>query len=249
MEAESRISGANTPISPEMAEVVTRFKPEAGVRLVESQLASISDVDVTNVRNRLARVPDLVLRRLFDQTEAALLDQTGAIAAATGATVPNLSLYYTARVPYEEASGLVEDLAKEPLVDAAYIKPPAEPAGLFDDELVTLTTEAPPATPNFVLEQGYLGPAPGGIDANYAWTRPGGTGVGVNIIDIEGAWRFTHEDLLLKLSGVVGGIPTTNLDWRNHGTAVAGEISADHNNLGVNGICPDAMFGEYPFLV
>ena len=243
MGAGSQRSRANTPASPETAEVVTRFKPEAGVRLVKSELASVSGADMTKVRKRLAGVPNLALRRLFDQTEAALLGQTAAIAAATSAMVPDLSLYYTAEVPYEEASRLVEDLAKEALVDAVYIKPPAEPAGLFDDELVTLTTEAPPATPNFVVEQGYLGPAPGGIDANYAWTHPGGTGVGVNVIDIEGAWRFTHEDLLLKLSGVVGGIPTTNLDWRNHGTAVAGEISADHNGLGVDGICPDAMFG------
>ncbi len=243
MKADSRRSEANMPTSPKMAEVITRFKPEAGARLVASELTSISGADVTNVRNRLARAPALVLRRLFDQTEAALLNQTGAIAAAIGATVPDLSLYYTTEVAYEEASKLVEDLAKEPLVDAVYIKPPAEPASLFDDELVPLTAEAPPAAPNFVADQGYLGPPPAGIDANYAWTRPGGAGAGVNIIDIEGAWRFTHEDLLLKLSGVVGGIPTSALDWRNHGTAVAGEISADHNGLGVDGICPDAMFG------
>ena len=243
MEAESRRSGAKPLPSPEMAEVVTRFKPEAGVRLVKSKLASISGADVTNVQNRLARVPGLALRRLFDQTEAALLDQVASVAAATKLVVPDLSLYYTTEVAYEEASKLVKDLIKEPLVEAVYIKPPAEPAGLFDDELVTLTAEAPPATPNFVANQEYLDPAPGGIDAKYAWTKPGGTGAGVSIIDIEGAWRFTHEDLLLKLSGVVGGIPTTDPNWRNHGTAVAGEISADHNNLGVNGICPDAMFG------
>ena len=230
-----------------MAEVVTRFKPEAGIRLVEYELASISGADVTNVRNRLARVPKLALHRLFDHTEAALLEQTGAIAAAAGAPVPDLSLYYAAEVPYEEAKRLVKDMAKEPLVDAIYVKPPAEPAGLFDDEMVTLAAEAPPATSDFTANQGYLGPVPGGIDASYAWTRPGGRGAGVNIIDIEGAWRFTHEDLLLKLSGVVGGIPTSDLGWRNHGTAVAGEISADHNGLGVDGICPDAMFGGISF--
>lgn len=151
MEAESRRSEANMPTSPKMAEVITRFKREAGARLVASELTSVLGADVTNVRNRLARAPDLVLRRLFDQTEAALLDQTGAITAATGATVPDLSLYYTTEVAYEEATILVEDLAKEPLVDAVYIKPPAEPAGLFDDELLTLTAEAPTAIPSVFL--------------------------------------------------------------------------------------------------
>ena len=243
MGAESQRFRGNAAIRPEMAEVVTRFKPEVQVRLVESELASISGADVTNVRNRLARVPDLVLRRLFDQTEAELINQTGAIASATGATVPDLSLYYTTEVLYEEAGKLVEDLSKELIVDAVYVKPPAEPAGLFDDDLVSIAAEAPPVTSNFAAGQGYLDPAPDGIDAKFAWTRPGGKGAGVNIIDIEGAWRFTHEDLLLKLSGVIGGIPTSDQGWRNHGTAVAGEISADHNGLGVDGICSDAIFG------
>jgi hypothetical protein len=31
------------------------------------------------------------------------------------------------------------------------------------------------------------------------------------------------------------------LDWRNHGTAVLGEISGDDNKFGVTGIAPDAM--------
>ena len=121
MKAGSRRSRANTSTFPETVEVVTRFKPEAGVRLVKSELASVSGADMTKVRKRLAGVPNLALRRLFDQTEAALLGQTAAIAVATGAMVPDLSLYYTAEVPFEEASRMVEDLAKEPLFDAAYI--------------------------------------------------------------------------------------------------------------------------------
>lgn len=243
MVTRSRRSRASTLSPTEMAQVVTRFKPEAGIRLVESEFTSISGADVAKVQSLMGRVPGLVVQRLFDQTEAALLDQTAAVAAAAGATVPDLSPYYTAELPFNGANRLVADLSKEPLVDAVYIKPPAEPAGLFDDELVTLTTEAPLATADFMTHQGYLDPALGGIDAHHAWSHPGGTGAGISVIDIEGAWTFTHEDLLMKLSGVVGGTPTNNLSWRNHGTAVAGEISADHNSFGVKGICPGAMFG------
>ena len=65
-------------------------------------------------------------------------------------------------------------------------------------------------------------------------------GTGVRIIDIEGAWRFTHEDLLQNQGGVVGGTQTTDIGWRNHGTAVIGEFGGDRNAFGVTGICPDA---------
>jgi hypothetical protein len=105
---------------------------------------------------------------------------------------------------------------------------------------VPLTDEPPPQTPDFTDRQEYLDAAPGGIDARYAWTVPGGTGVGVQIIDMEGAWQFTHEDLLQNQGGVAGGTPKDELVWRNQGTNTIGVISADHNGLGVSGICPDA---------
>jgi hypothetical protein len=65
--------------------------------------------------------------------------------------------------------------------------------------------EAPPVTPDFTARQVYLGAAPSGIDARYAWTLPGGGGTGAGIVDIEGAWRFTHEDLTQNQGGVVAG--------------------------------------------
>ena len=62
----------------------------------------------------------------------------------------------------------------------------------------------------------------------------------MRIIDIEGAWRFSHEDMLQNQGGVIGGHAAADLDWRNHGTAVAGVIGADDNSIGVTGICPEA---------
>lgn len=51
--------------------------------------------------------------------------------------------------------------------------------------------------PNRQDSQGYLKPASDyGIDAEYAWTVPGGTGKNVNIADIEYAtWNLDHQDL------------------------------------------------------
>ena len=54
--------------------------------------------------------------------------------------------------------------------------------------------------------------------------QPGGLGSNVKIIDVEGARRFSHEDLLQNQGGVAGGPERTELDWRNHGTAVVGEF-------------------------
>jgi hypothetical protein len=85
---------------------------------------------------------------------------------------------------------------------------------------VPLTDEPPPQTPDFTGQQGYLDAAPGGIDARYAWTVPGGTGVGVQIIDMEGAWQFTHEDLLQNQGGVAGS--TSPRAWRTSSAAPAG---------------------------
>jgi hypothetical protein len=124
-------------------------------------------------------------------------------------------------------------------VSTAYIKPGAEPALLMDD-ILPRTEEPPATTPNYAARQGYLSAAPGGVDAHYAWTKPGGAGEGIRIIDIEGAWRFTHEDLRLGQGGVAGGTSSDQLGWRNHGTAVIGEFSGDLNSYGINGICPEA---------
>ncbi len=98
--------------------------------------------------------------------------------------------------------------------------------------------EAPAVTPDFTPRQLYLDAATTGIDARYAWTLAGGRGAGVNIIDIEWGWRFTHEDLSQNQGGVVSGTSSTD---DNHGTAVLGEFSGDRNSFGVTGISPDAQ--------
>jgi hypothetical protein len=107
-------------------------------------------------------------------------------------------------------------------------------------DLAPLAAEPPTTTPDFTSHQGYLDAAPGGVDARYAWGRPGGDGAGVRIVDVEGAWRFTHEDLGTNQGGVIGGSMSTDIGWRNHGTAVAGEFSGDTNAFGVTGISPAA---------
>jgi hypothetical protein len=161
-------------------------------------------------------------------------------AGAAGAALPDLSVYYrvsgSPAAPLEE---LAQGLREQEVIETAFVKPGAVPAQIND--MAPLADDAPPVSPDFTARQGYLDAAPGGVNARHAWTRAGGTGANVRIIDIEGAWRFTHEDLLQKQGGVVGGTPTIDLGWRNHGTAVIGEFSGDRNAFGVTGICYDAV--------
>jgi subtilisin family serine protease len=99
-------------------------------------------------------------------------------------------------------------------------------------------------TPDFTGRQDYLGPAPVGIDAFFAWGMPGGRGTGVRVIDCEWGWNFDHEDLLLQQGGVLVGKPNPD---DNHGTAVIGEIIGNQNKFGVTGIVPEAMLGVASF--
>lgn len=92
-------------------------------------------------------------------------------------------------------------------------------------------------TPNFERLQGYLQPAPDGVDARHAWTIPGGRGARVKIVDIEGGWNLQHEDLLSNLGGKIHG----QNDGHDHGTAVLGVFGGDLNGWGITGIASDAV--------
>jgi hypothetical protein len=92
-------------------------------------------------------------------------------------------------------------------------------------------------SPNMEPCQGYLYSSPAGINAMYAWQYWGGMGEGVAVCDIEGNWNFDHEDLpaITHFGGdlLPGG-------WKDHGTAVLGEIVAKPNSFGAVGIAPRA---------
>ncbi|MGW0762680.1 S8 family peptidase [Streptomyces sp. NPDC002814] len=178
----------------------------------------------------------LALEPLFGSEER--LQQS---AAAGPEDTPDLALFYRVRGGESRAQELRSRIAALPGIDTAYVKPGAVPASLQSAEENRRLKEGAPVTPDFSSRQGYLRPAPEGIDAHWAWQRPGGTGQGVTVIDVEGAWQLGHEDLAAKLAGVVVGTPLTDVAWRNHGTAVIGVIGGDRNEYGVNGIVPDAV--------
>lgn len=248
----------------EVPRLVIKFQEGARVRQRDGKLAQLSAERSERERSHLARLglsasridADLAsldrllagsprtqgVRRLFTAPEETLAARKVMGEMRTGHELADLDLYV--EVPLKPGSthgqvkALVAAIEALPAVESAYAEPAAEPAMLNWSQVPALLLGA---TPNFQSLQGYLGAAPVGLEAQYAWTVPGGNGAGVRIVDVEGAWRTTHEDLpgLFR----IGGAQINDLSWRNHGTAVLGEMVGVPNGLGVTGMAFGAQAG------
>lgn len=233
-------------------ELIVVARPEARLRARAEGVRSAVGADVSAL-NMFLSDEQLTLEPLFGSEERLQQSQQQSAAAGTESG-PDLALFYRVRGVESRAQELRSRIAALPEIDTAYVKPGAVPASVgsvgwteesADDS--RRVKEGAPVTPDFTSRQGYLRPAPEGIDAYWAWQRPGGTGQGVTVIDVEGAWQLGHEDLAAKLAGVVVGTPLTDLAWRNHGTAVIGVIGGDRNEYGITGIVPDAVTAAASF--
>jgi hypothetical protein len=215
-------------------ELVVMAEPGAAVRAgapdgdgVFAPPSAGGDVDAGGLAGILAQV-GAVLRPLWEVAE----DTVISLQAEVAPNAPDdLSTFYRVDAPPEQLDSLAEQLRGHEAIAGAWVAPPTVLPG---------TSPAGVATPDLTGGQGYLEPAPGGIDARFAWNSAGGDGTGVAIIDIEGGWRFTHEDLGQNNGGLLGGVQFSGVDWRNHGTAVFGEIGGDDNGFGVIGISPSS---------
>jgi serine protease len=175
--------------------------------------------------------------------------------ARSGEPLPNMNLWQTLQLTANaDPDAILAELQSNIAVDIAekvyvYNQPPRSsivrgyPVSLPHRNLQT-------ATPDFEPNQLYLNPAPQGIDAEFAWTQPGGTGAGIKLYDIEYSWNQNHEDLLLDVELLTTGTPcdpfTDDPNPTAHGTAVLGEVVGKVNGNGVSGICFDAEIGLAP---
>lgn len=229
--------GASPVMEGTPPELIVVAKAGAGLRATPAGVSSISGAKISSL-NSLLKSSGARMTPVFGNEERVMLSMATAT-PETRATMPDLAAFYKVEADPDKLEKIAEKLLNENLVDGAYVQPPAFPP-FFGQPRAPVAEEAPPASPNFISRQIYLDAAPAGIDARYAWALPGGKGQGVRIIDIEGAWRFSHEDLLQNQGGVIGGSQSPELQWRNHGTAVIGEIGGDENAFGTTGICPQA---------
>ena len=134
-------------------------------------------------------------------------------------------------VPKEgrDAKKIAKDLEAQDAVWKAYVAPRPVPAAVGSE----------PGSRNFEPAQGYLYSAPDGVGAEDVWDQAGAKGEKIAVCDIEGNWNRQHEDLPTGIK-LLGGTPINDLGWRNHGTAVLGEMVSVPNKLGTVGICHKA---------
>ncbi len=219
-------------------ELIVVTQSDAGVRTTGPAIESLSGFNVSSL-NKLLKENGATMTPCFGVEERV---ERSMMAAAPEVLemMPALPSYYFVEADDDKLDKLAEEMMNQNLVEAAYIKPPAYPPVYMeaDEAAPPAPQAAPPVTADFVANQLYLETAPGGIDARYAWMCAGGRGRNVRIIDIEGGWRFSHEDLVQNQGGVIGGVQSPDLGWRNHGTAVVGEFGGDRNSFGVTGISP-----------
>lgn len=240
---------ATSKYSPDEIIVVT--KSSAAVHSPRG-IAAVSAAPGTKVSglNALLKSGKLMLDPLFGDNEAAVRSSmTPMMMARAGSDTQDPGNFYVVRGDVKSRKKLVADLLNEPSVDGAYIKPGGEPPVMLDEgdgaPPDAVFEGAPAPTPDFSPRQIYLDAAPAGVDARFAWTKSGGRGDNVRIIDLEWGWNYSHEDLLVNSGGLLDG---SNASDTHHGTAVLGEIGGDHNGRGVSGISPNARLSSISFV-
>jgi subtilisin family serine protease len=125
-----------------------------------------------------------------------------------------------------DAKKIAKDLSAQNAVWQAYVAPRPVPAAVGSEA----------GSRNFEPAQGYLYSAPDGVGAEDVWDLAGAKGDGITVCDIEGNWNLKHEDLPKGIK-LLGGTPINDLGWRNHGTAVLGEMVSTPSTIGTVGIC------------
>lgn len=228
--AESNPPEGGAVQPPERVHV--KFVEGSGIRSTNDRFVSVGAVDVTSLNDLLGRYPGVLVEPLFSRPEAALTLDKQTREARSGKAQPDKTLWFRLTpAPGTDLDVLATDLGHLDLVQTAYPEPALAPQ---------------PATPSFVTAQRYLHPASDGIDADYAWTVPGGSGTNVRVVDIEYSWNRAHEDLDAAYGPgilIANGTPTDPFGSTNHGTAVLGELIGTKDSIGITGILHGARVG------
>jgi len=221
-------AGSSTaPRLPYIAEenlIEVMFAWESKVRMRAGALRDLRTDALEGVEATLLGLARHEWSRICDVPEEKLDEIRVRGERETGVPVYNLNNIYRLRIPAGEDVWEISR-ALEALPGVMRARPVPKPT-------------PPPLPPDYEPQQGYLDPAastPTGIDAEYAWTRPGGTGSGVTVCDLEYGWDYNHADVTKALGSQINANVTPL--WEDHGTAVIGELVSDDNGWGTKGIC------------
>ncbi|PER93186.1 S8 family peptidase [Bacillus cereus] len=182
----------------------------------------------------LAEYPNVTINRLFNSLNPKEIKNLGKEIKDSNHISSNLLNYYIVETQDDiDVQALLTKIEKSSLVETAYLQeeeaPPAE-------RLPNLSVN--PYDEPRLTRQGYLEPAPLGINAPYAWSIKGGDGKGTTFVDMEYGWLFNHEDLVNQKIELISG--QNKSEHHDHGTSVLGIVSAEDNNIGGIGIAPKA---------
>jgi len=213
----------NYPCEDDLIEVMFT----QGARLRSGLLVDISD---SGILDGLEEVLELTTsyewERISSLSEEEIDEMETTGEQLTGKDLYNLNNIYRLRFQSEldvwEFAAILQEL---PGIISAMPVPLPQPA---------------PQPPNYQGMQGYLNSAassPTGIDALYAWTQPGGDGLGVTVCDLEYSWNYNHGDILKASGSQINSNVQDPFSNNNHGTAVIGEMVSDFNSWGTTGIC------------
>jgi hypothetical protein len=219
-------------VSPnvEIDRIIVKFAEEYQVRMQGNSFTS-PNANPVYLQEAAASAGGNTISPLFARSQQEIDLERANIESQKSISLPDLNSYYQIQThDYATAMKIIDDLNQNPIVENAYIRPKSYPASV----------DIPPPTPDFMPLQGYLEPAPGGVDAYYAWTVPGGKGENVHVVDIEGNWNFDHEDFGENIDTLLFGLPVNLPGWSSHGSCVIGIIGADSNAYGITGIANKA---------
>ena len=207
--------------------VVVRFRESVRFSVGPALEEQIEQSGIGPWKKLTAEFPDLRLSPVFTfLSREELQDLTHRAVEVDPTYRPaDFSLFFFVDAPPEtDLVALVRTLLSWNSVQTAYVDQGGPDPG-FD-----------PSLDGRFMYQGYLDPAPDGIDAEYAWTFVGGDGEGQQLIDLEKGWTLNHEDLAAHGAVVLHGMVLDSS--RAHGTAVLGIICAVPNGVGCVGIAP-----------
>jgi subtilisin family serine protease len=205
--------------------------PAAGANDADRLNQVLSKFDIVAVRSQFG-LGTTTVRKRIDLAAALPSDPSPNTLKAKGVDTEFRQSGFVQIIPKrsQDSKKLATALNREKAVWQAYVAPRPVPAGLSGASVGTRLFE--PA-------QGYLYSAPFGIGAADVWNLPGAKGKNITICDIEGAWNTRHEDLPAGIP-LIGGTMIGDIGWRNHGTAVLGEMISLPDGKGCVGISHEA---------
>jgi hypothetical protein len=229
-------SGTQSTVSEAPARLIVRFSTPAPGDAYDARRAEafyverFGDADQARWRALRERLPGFGMRPLFGIAPAdRIIERFIQYRRRQDQRSDPLLRYF--EVAVADGADLLaarDALAELEAIEVAYIdRPGPDPVVAASDDPLRAA-------------QQYLDPAPVGVDAQAAWDVDGGSGLGVQVVDLERGWTLTHEDLAdHAIQQLPGG--TIRDASRAHGTRALGVVCAVDNQRGCVGVAPKAQ--------